>query len=654
MRPQRRPLCRFASAALVLAAPLLQPAASSAALVASGAPIPLSGPAVAMGTGGDLEVAWTTTSGNDIELFAQHLAADGTPTAAPVSLAHGTGFDGIFPAVAALTDGGFVVAWLAQTVPPFFDPPFQPSASRISARSFDAAGQPLGDTVPLTASGSIAWFPRLAPLATGGFVAAWLDQSPTGSALVARRFDSSGQPLGQEIPLVQNWAQPFGLAGLADGGFVAAWVGNASDLVLQRFDAADAAVGTAIRLVSPSSYSPWAVAVSPAGRLIVGWGGNVWSRVLVQSFDLSGNPLSPLLTLAETDATGSPALRGVAIDTGGRFVALWDRSPFTGLSSVNARLYDPSGLALGDRVVLNPQTGENHGADVLAANDGTWSVVWSGALGGKNGTFLQRLNSAFCAPQGGSLCLDGDRFAASVAFHDPASGATRSGHPVPLSDGTGALWFFDPQNPELIVKLIDGTAVNGHHWLFYASLTDVEFDLTVLDNWTGQQRIYHNAHGTLASVADTQAFGPAAPARTAPAPATASSSGAGFATAADTTPPPATVCHFEPQTLCLNQSRFRTHVTWRDPRSGRTGAGQAVQRSSEGGDFWFFGPDDVELAVKILDGRAVNGHIWVFYASLTDVEFDLTVEDAASPDGTSRTYHNPPYHLASAADTAAF
>jgi hypothetical protein len=29
----------------------------------------------------------------------------------------------------------------------------------------------------------------------------------------------------------------------------------------------------------------------------------------------------------------------------------------------------------------------------------------------------------------------------------------------------------------------------------------------------------------------------------------------------------------------------------------------------------------------VLDGRAVNGHVRVFYASLTDVAFDLTVTD---------------------------
>jgi hypothetical protein len=50
--------------------------------------------------------------------------------------------------------------------------------------------------------------------------------------------------------------------------------------------------------------------------------------------------------------------------------------------------------------------------------------------------------------------------------------------------------------------------------------------------------------------------------------------------------------------------------------------------------------------------RPVNGHFWVFYASLTDVEFTLAVTDTTT--NRTVTYHNPPYHMASHGDTAAF
>jgi hypothetical protein len=67
---------------------------------------------------------------------------------------------------------------------------------------------------------------------------------------------------------------------------------------------------------------------------------------------------------------------------------------------------------------------------------------------------------------------------------------------------------------------------------------------------------------------------------------------------------------------------------------------------------WFFRPDNVELLVKVLDGRGVNGHFWVFYASLTDLEYTLRVRDTVT--GDEREYVKPGLVLRSGADTAAF
>lgn len=57
----------------------------------------------------------------------------------------------------------------------------------------------------------------------------------------------------------------------------------------------------------------------------------------------------------------------------------------------------------------------------------------------------------------------------------------------------------------------------------------------------------------------------------------------------------------------------------------------AVQLSDVSGYFWFFDGANVELTVKILDGRAVNNHYWVFIASTTNVAYDVTVTDLLSP-----------------------
>jgi len=77
-----------------------------------------------------------------------------------------------------------------------------------------------------------------------------------------------------------------------------------------------------------------------------------------------------------------------------------------------------------------------------------------------------------------------------------------------------------------------------------------------------------------------------------------------------------------------------------------------VQITEDTGYFWFFGPANVELIVKVLDGRTVNSHFWVFYGALSDVEYTMTVTDTVT--GQVKTYHNSQGNLASVADTAAF
>jgi hypothetical protein len=82
--------------------------------------------------------------------------------------------------------------------------------------------------------------------------------------------------------------------------------------------------------------------------------------------------------------------------------------------------------------------------------------------------------------------------------------------------------------------------------------------------------------------------------------------------------------------LSLHQGRFGVQVL---RPSGGTAATVALGELS--GYFWFYDGSDIEVLIKILDGRAVNGHFWVFVASLTDRPFTLTVTDRSSCAGTN-------------------
>ncbi|HEX4956248.1 MAG TPA: LamG domain-containing protein [Thermoanaerobaculia bacterium] len=109
-------------------------------------------------------------------------------------------------------------------------------------------------------------------------------------------------------------------------------------------------------------------------------------------------------------------------------------------------------------------------------------------------------------------------------------------------------------------------------------------------------------------------------------------------------------CTADDTNLCLNGGRFRVNAVWRD-FAGNTGQGQAVALTSDTGYFWFFSPENVELVLKVLDGRPINNQWWVFYGALSSVEYTITVTDTVT--GATKSYTNPSGNLASVADTSA-
>jgi hypothetical protein len=114
--------------------------------------------------------------------------------------------------------------------------------------------------------------------------------------------------------------------------------------------------------------------------------------------------------------------------------------------------------------------------------------------------------------------------------------------------------------------------------------------------------------------------------------------------------------------LSLHDGQFQVLVNWQHGDEVGQGFAQALSRDT--GTFWFFDPANVEVTLKVLDGRAVNGHFWVFLASLTAVDMTVTVLDVGDgscltlpvhpPACPSRSYHQAAGTNRNFLDTAAF
>lgn len=116
-------------------------------------------------------------------------------------------------------------------------------------------------------------------------------------------------------------------------------------------------------------------------------------------------------------------------------------------------------------------------------------------------------------PQPDHLALRDARFVATVTWRIPAGSdgtPERSGTGTavpPDSDTSGLFWFFSRSNWEILVKVLDGCDVNGHHWLLGFGATDVEVDLRVLDRTRGETWQLSSTFGEpVGTFADVKAF----------------------------------------------------------------------------------------------------------------------------------------------------
>ncbi len=88
-----------------------------------------------------------------------------------------------------------------------------------------------------------------------------------------------------------------------------------------------------------------------------------------------------------------------------------------------------------------------------------------------------------------------ERFEVRVEWQD-FSGGFGIGRPVPNStDDSALLWFFHPDNWEILIKVLDGCALNGHWWILGSGATTVPFTLEVLDRETGLRWSHANPPG---------------------------------------------------------------------------------------------------------------------------------------------------------------
>ena len=111
-----------------------------------------------------------------------------------------------------------------------------------------------------------------------------------------------------------------------------------------------------------------------------------------------------------------------------------------------------------------------------------------------------------CKPNDTTLCVANGRYSVQATF-DAGGGNAGQAHAVALTNDTGYLWFFSASNVEVVVKVLNGCALNSRFWVFAGGLTNVKVTMTVTDIQTQAKKVYQNPpRTTFQPIQDTSAF----------------------------------------------------------------------------------------------------------------------------------------------------
>ncbi len=231
-------------------------------------------PTVAGLTGGGFAVIWQSNlqDGSLNGIYAQRYDSTSTAVGGEFLVNTTTAGEQVNATIAALSNGGFVIAWEDQV---------NDSASYgVYQQVYDSSGVAVGgETLVNSTSTANQFWPDVASLEAGGFVTVWQSTHADTGDIYGQQYDASGTAVGGEFLVnttTTGLQERASVTGLEDGGFVVVW--ESPDATLdgifgQRYDAAGTVVGSEFQINNFTSADEWNASVTalPDGGFAVVW-----------------------------------------------------------------------------------------------------------------------------------------------------------------------------------------------------------------------------------------------------------------------------------------------------------------------------------------------------------------------------------------------
>lgn len=266
------------------------------------------------------------------------------------------------PKVAVGGNGNFVVAmtnyWIEKSV-----------SGAITARVFDSSGVPLdAEFLVNEHKPDFQGAPAVAMDSQGNFVIAWQSwgQDGDGFGIFARRFDSSGIPLGPEFQanayFLHNQTQPT-IAMESGGNFVIVWTSQRQNqektgIYAQRFGRTGNFLGSEFRVNFSTNgrHEHPEISMDGLGNFTVCWQkydlDELEYKIFARNFDRTAQLKGPEFQVNSL-ALGTHTFPAIDRDLLGNFVITWQNQTQEDSYDIVARLFNSYGEPQGTEFIVN-------------------------------------------------------------------------------------------------------------------------------------------------------------------------------------------------------------------------------------------------------------------------------------------------------------
>lgn len=350
-----------------------------------------SDPSIINLTNGNFVITWSTddtsidTSG--LAVLAQMFDKQGVKIGAEFKVNSQGANDQTLPVVAAINNGGFVIAWQTN------DFNQDGNSDAIKMQIYNADGSPNGSELLVnTEASGIQGTPSIVGLENGGFVVTW-----DGSEVQAQIFTETGEKVGSELTLnslTDGGQYNIKVTALKNGNFVASWettdtTQDGSDNAIKAiiYDATGTIAVTEflVNTLATDDQREPALAALENGGFVVAWASQNDAEdgdgyaVKAKIINADGTTFAGEFLVNEFVTNAQRYVAVTGLENGG-FVIVWETSDTTQDGdgrAIKAQVYSASGSELGYEMMINSEFDKHQKfPDISAASGGGFVVTW--------------------------------------------------------------------------------------------------------------------------------------------------------------------------------------------------------------------------------------------------------------------------------------